>query len=174
MCAFYLKLHSFGMTNGPFLRCSVALLTYKHKTHVINNDGSVLSNADVDFYIDDVSIVFLNLRNIYSLLGYMMLRLFLHLWLMNCLLCRIWYILLIQKSLSVLVTTSFVILRRYVLDYLKLWVCMSNGCWLRSFQYLSYPSWWSRSGLGSSLLVRSLIFWCLLDYLVLHSLSFPF
>jgi translation initiation factor 3 subunit L len=34
----------------------VALLTYKHKTHVINNDGSVLSNADVDFYIDDVSI----------------------------------------------------------------------------------------------------------------------
>lgn len=34
----------------------VALLTYKHKTHVINNDGSVLSNADVDFYIDDVSL----------------------------------------------------------------------------------------------------------------------
>ena len=33
----------------------MALLTYKHKTHVINNDGSVLSNADVDFYIDDVS-----------------------------------------------------------------------------------------------------------------------
>ncbi len=35
--------------------CRVALLTYKHKTHVINNDGSVLSNADVDFYVDDVS-----------------------------------------------------------------------------------------------------------------------
>lgn len=35
----------------------VALLTYKHKTHVINNDGSVLSNADVDFYIDDVSLL---------------------------------------------------------------------------------------------------------------------
>jgi hypothetical protein len=72
MCAFELNLHSFGTTNGLFLWCSVALLTYKHKTHVINNDGSVLSNADVDFYIDDVSIVFLNLRNIYSLWDYMM------------------------------------------------------------------------------------------------------
>jgi translation initiation factor 3 subunit L len=28
---------------------------YKHKTHVINDDGSVLSNADVDFYVADVS-----------------------------------------------------------------------------------------------------------------------
>jgi translation initiation factor 3 subunit L len=37
----------------PMFLCRVALLTYKHKTHVINNDGSVLSNADVDFYVDD-------------------------------------------------------------------------------------------------------------------------
>ena len=41
------------------------------------------------------------------------------------------------------------------------------------FYTWKYASWWSRSGLGSSLLVGSLIFWCLLDYLVLHSLSFP-
>jgi len=39
------------------LLCRVALLTYKHKTHVIKNDGSLLSNADVDFYVDDVSIL---------------------------------------------------------------------------------------------------------------------
>jgi len=45
------KLASFMDVDEPTLR--VALLTYKHKTHVINNDGSVLSNADVDFYIDD-------------------------------------------------------------------------------------------------------------------------
>jgi translation initiation factor 3 subunit L len=45
------KLASFMDVDEPTLR--VALLTYKHKTHVINNDGSVLSNADVDFYVDD-------------------------------------------------------------------------------------------------------------------------
>jgi len=39
-----------------FLR-KVAFLTYKHKTHVINNDGSVISNANVDFYVNDVSIL---------------------------------------------------------------------------------------------------------------------
>jgi hypothetical protein len=37
--------------------CRVALFTYKHKTHVINNDGSVLFNANVDFYVDDVNIL---------------------------------------------------------------------------------------------------------------------
>jgi hypothetical protein len=35
--------------------CRVALLMYKHKTHVIDDDGSVLSNDDVDFYVADVS-----------------------------------------------------------------------------------------------------------------------
>lgn len=38
-----------------YVTIRVALLTYKHKTHVINYDGTVLSNADVDFYVDDVS-----------------------------------------------------------------------------------------------------------------------
>jgi translation initiation factor 3 subunit L len=47
------KLASFMDVNEPTLR--VALLMYKHKTHVINDDGSVLSNADVDFYVADVS-----------------------------------------------------------------------------------------------------------------------
>ena len=30
------------------------LLTYKHKTHSVDSDGKIISNADVDFYIDDV------------------------------------------------------------------------------------------------------------------------
>ncbi|KAL6212577.1 hypothetical protein ACLB2K_017795 [Fragaria x ananassa] len=29
------------------------LLTYKHKTHSVDNDGKTISNADVDFYMDD-------------------------------------------------------------------------------------------------------------------------
>jgi hypothetical protein len=32
----------------------MALLTYKHKTHVLDNDQRIVSNADVDFYIDNV------------------------------------------------------------------------------------------------------------------------
>lgn len=31
-------------------------MTYKHKTHAVDGDGKVISNADVDFYIDDVSL----------------------------------------------------------------------------------------------------------------------
>ncbi len=37
--------------------CRVALFTYKHKTQVINNDGTILYNAYVDFYVDDVIIL---------------------------------------------------------------------------------------------------------------------
>ncbi|GAB2284851.1 hypothetical protein Dimus_019304 [Dionaea muscipula] len=29
------------------------LLTYKHKTHAVDTQGKIISNADVDFYIDD-------------------------------------------------------------------------------------------------------------------------
>lgn len=29
-------------------------MTYKHKTHAVDSDGKIISNADVDFYIDDV------------------------------------------------------------------------------------------------------------------------
>lgn len=29
-------------------------MTYKHKTHAVDSDGKITSNADVDFYIDDV------------------------------------------------------------------------------------------------------------------------
>lgn len=35
------------------------LMTYKHKTHAINSDGKVISNADLDFYIDDVCLFIL-------------------------------------------------------------------------------------------------------------------
>lgn len=29
-------------------------MTYKHKTHAVDSNGKIGSNADVDFYIDDV------------------------------------------------------------------------------------------------------------------------
>ncbi|XP_021835452.1 uncharacterized protein [Spinacia oleracea] len=29
------------------------LMTYKHKTHTVDADGKIISNADIDFYIDD-------------------------------------------------------------------------------------------------------------------------
>jgi len=31
-------------------------MTYKHKTHAVDSDGKITSNADVDFYIDEVSL----------------------------------------------------------------------------------------------------------------------
>lgn len=33
------------------------LLTYKHKTHAVDRDGKIVSNSDVDFYIDDVRLL---------------------------------------------------------------------------------------------------------------------
>lgn len=36
------------------------LMTYKHKTHSVNAEGKTTSNADVDFYIDDVSFIYLD------------------------------------------------------------------------------------------------------------------
>ncbi|CAI0441482.1 unnamed protein product [Linum tenue] len=41
---------------GPPLGISsprMILVTYKHKTHAVDSDGKIISNADVDFYIDD-------------------------------------------------------------------------------------------------------------------------
>jgi len=35
----------------PTLR--TILMTYKHKTHAVDGDGKIISNADLDFYIDD-------------------------------------------------------------------------------------------------------------------------
>lgn len=32
-------------------------MTYKHKTHAVDIDGKVISNADVNFYVDDVSVL---------------------------------------------------------------------------------------------------------------------
>lgn len=32
-------------------------MTYKHKTHSVDSDGKVISNADVNFFIDDVSLL---------------------------------------------------------------------------------------------------------------------
>lgn len=37
-------------------------MTYKHKTHAVDGDGKVISNADVDFYIDDVSLSKVSVR----------------------------------------------------------------------------------------------------------------
>lgn len=36
------------------------MLTYKHKTHAVDTDGKIISNADVDFYIDDVRFLLLS------------------------------------------------------------------------------------------------------------------
>lgn len=32
-------------------------MSYKHKTHAVDSDGKVVSNADIDFSIDDVSVL---------------------------------------------------------------------------------------------------------------------
>jgi translation initiation factor 3 subunit L len=45
------KLASYMEVDEPTLR--TILLTYKHKTHAVDSEGKVTSNADVDFYIDD-------------------------------------------------------------------------------------------------------------------------
>ncbi|XP_073120422.1 uncharacterized protein [Henckelia pumila] len=45
------KLATYMDIDEPTLR--TILITYKHKTHSVDFDGKVLSNADVDFYIDD-------------------------------------------------------------------------------------------------------------------------
>ena len=34
------------------------MLTYKHKTHAVDSAGKIMSNADVDFFIDDVRLLF--------------------------------------------------------------------------------------------------------------------
>ncbi|KAM1089123.1 hypothetical protein TB1_016170 [Malus domestica] len=45
------KLASYMEVDESKLR--TILLTYKHKTHAVDTEGKVISNADVDFYIDD-------------------------------------------------------------------------------------------------------------------------
>lgn len=44
----------------PLLTVRTILMTYKHKTHSVDAEGKIISNADIDFYIDDVcpSIIF--------------------------------------------------------------------------------------------------------------------
>ncbi|KOM28650.1 hypothetical protein LR48_Vigan561s004000 [Vigna angularis] len=43
------KLASYMEVDEPTLR--TILMTYKHKTHAVDSDGKITSNADVDFYI---------------------------------------------------------------------------------------------------------------------------
>jgi len=43
------KLAAYIEVDEPTLR--TVLLTYKHKTHAVNNEGSIISHADIDFYI---------------------------------------------------------------------------------------------------------------------------
>jgi translation initiation factor 3 subunit L len=45
------KLASYMEVDEPMLR--TILITFKHKTHAVDLEGRVTSNADVDFYIDD-------------------------------------------------------------------------------------------------------------------------
>ncbi|KAK3438286.1 hypothetical protein EUGRSUZ_C02897 [Eucalyptus grandis] len=45
------KLANYMEVDEPTLR--TILITYKHKTHAIDTDGKVISNADIDFFVDD-------------------------------------------------------------------------------------------------------------------------
>ncbi|KAK4730337.1 hypothetical protein R3W88_023325 [Solanum pinnatisectum] len=45
------KLANYMDLDEPNLRA--VLMTYKHKTHAVDSDGKIISNADVDFYIDE-------------------------------------------------------------------------------------------------------------------------
>ncbi|KAF5938889.1 hypothetical protein HYC85_023148 [Camellia sinensis] len=45
------KLATYMEVDEPTLR--TILMTYKHKTHAVDSDGKIISNADIDFYIDD-------------------------------------------------------------------------------------------------------------------------
>ncbi|RZC06417.1 Eukaryotic translation initiation factor 3 subunit L isoform C [Glycine soja] len=48
------KLASYMEVDEPTLR--TILMTYKHKTHAVDSDGKITSNADLDFYINDDTI----------------------------------------------------------------------------------------------------------------------
>ncbi|KFK27817.1 hypothetical protein AALP_AA8G433700 [Arabis alpina] len=45
------KLSNYMEVDEPTLR--TILLTYKHKTHSVDSDGKIISNADIDFYINN-------------------------------------------------------------------------------------------------------------------------
>ncbi|KAJ6361491.1 hypothetical protein OIU78_002011 [Salix suchowensis] len=45
------KLANYMEVDEPTLR--TILMTYKHKTHAVDSKGKIISNADVDFYIDE-------------------------------------------------------------------------------------------------------------------------
>ncbi|EPS61195.1 hypothetical protein M569_13603, partial [Genlisea aurea] len=45
------KLASYLEVDEPTVR--TILMTYKHKTHPVDSDGKIASNADVNFYVDD-------------------------------------------------------------------------------------------------------------------------
>ena len=50
------------------LICRTILLTYKHKAHSVDSDGRIISNADIDFFINNVCSFFsLCLSDIYTL-----------------------------------------------------------------------------------------------------------
>lgn len=47
----FAKLANYMEVDEPTLR--TILLTYKHKTHSVGSDGKIISNADIDFYINN-------------------------------------------------------------------------------------------------------------------------
>jgi len=59
---------SFSLASWYFLRLSACLfclligrtilMSYKHKTHTVDAEGKIISNADIDFYIDDVCVIY--------------------------------------------------------------------------------------------------------------------
>lgn len=52
----FLVCHMHDFLTGFWRLYRTILMTYKHKTHAVDSDGKITSNADVNFYIDDVSV----------------------------------------------------------------------------------------------------------------------
>ncbi|GER32153.1 eukaryotic translation initiation factor 3subunit L [Striga asiatica] len=56
------KLAAYLEVDEPTLR--TILMTYKHKTHVVDSDGKITSNADIDFYIVDLEGIMTNIDQV--------------------------------------------------------------------------------------------------------------
>ena len=38
-------------------------MTYKHKTHIVDGEGKIVSNADIDFWVNEARLYFTFLGN---------------------------------------------------------------------------------------------------------------
>lgn len=80
------------------------LMTYKHKTHSVGADGKTISNADIDFYIDNVSFLPCSYKLLHLCQCYGSLSI-----------CRTWFMWLNPRHPSDMVTTFCVKFLRFVI-----------------------------------------------------------